>query len=68
MTQQLKRNTRIEYTYAGGAEVPGRILRKVPETEIHGLTGWYHVELTDDGGAYRCCVHEQQIRSLSNEN
>jgi hypothetical protein len=68
MTAILKRNTRIEYTYAAGAVVPGRILAKVPESEINGLAGWYRVELTDDGGAYRCCVHQQQIRSLSNEN
>lgn len=63
----LKRGTRIEYTYAGGKVVQGKIVRhqdmdNVPgRPDLKGLTGWYHVSLVDEHGPHQCSVHESQI-------
>jgi hypothetical protein len=62
MATKFKRGTRVEYTYACGAVVAGRILgpycKAMPE--------WYRVELTDDHGTYRGGCHEQQLRVVDN--
>jgi len=70
--RQFKRGQRIEFTYAGGKVVPGKIIgyqdmSKVPfRPDLKGMVGWYAVTLTDEQGAYSGSVHEEQIRSVDN--
>jgi hypothetical protein len=77
-TTALKRGTRIEYSYAGGAIVPGKVVRTYTPKEIaahaksHGesaaadLPNWIVCELHDDHGAYRGACHISQIRVTDN--
>lgn len=46
--QTLKRGTRMEWTYALGKIVTGRVIREYRE-----LAGWYLCEVSDDAGTYR---------------
>jgi hypothetical protein len=62
----LKNGTKIEYTYAAGKVVAGRIIRAVRPQENYGYEGWYQVILTDEHGLYRGCVHREQIRNIDN--
>jgi hypothetical protein len=58
----MKRGTRIEYTYALGKVVQGRIVRpysgEMPE--------WYLCKLTDKAGDYSVGCHIGQIRVVDN--
>jgi hypothetical protein len=58
----LKRGTKIEYTYAGGKKVPGKIVRYVKPEEVHGLEGWYVCSLVDEHGKYGGSCHVEQLR------
>jgi hypothetical protein len=62
----LKRGTKIEYTYAAGKVVTGKIVRAVKPEENYGLAGWYQVSLADEHGAYGGCAHGDQIRNVDN--
>ena len=60
MATNLKRGTRIEYTYAGGAVVAGKVIKP------YGELGWFLCELTDEGGAYRGGCYVGQLRVVDN--
>lgn len=74
----FKRGTRIEYTYAGGAVVPGKVLRlytakdAADHAKTHGeeaatrLCEWIPCELTDEHGSYKGACHVSQLRIVSN--
>jgi hypothetical protein len=59
----FKRGQRIEYTYAGGKVVPGKV---ISIEKAARWRGWLVAELTDEHGSYRGCVHSGQCRSLDN--
>lgn len=61
MAKTLKRGTRIEYTYALGKVVPGKVLRPYAD-----WPGWFLCELTDEGGSYRGGCHVDQLRITDN--
>ena len=77
-TQTFERGTRIEYTYAGGSVVGGRVVRRYSAKEIaaharsHGpeaaakLPEWIVCELNDERGAYRGACHVSQLRITDN--
>jgi hypothetical protein len=58
----FKRGSRIEYTYAAGDVVPGRIVRPAGEN----MKDWFVCELTDKGGSYRGTCHASQLRIIGN--
>jgi len=74
----MKRGTRIEYTYAGGKVVSGKVLRSYTAKEIathaktHGaeaaarLPEWFPCELYDEHGSYRGACHLSQLRVIAN--
>lgn len=78
MAHQLKRGTRIEYRYALGKVVPGKVVRLYTDKEIarhaitHGeraaadLPNWIVCELEDEAGAYRGACHIDQLRVTDN--
>lgn len=78
MAQQLKRGTRIEYRYAGGKVVSGKVLKPYSDRDIalhaktHGeaaaaqLSEWFPCELYDDAGSYRGACHISQLRVVDN--
>jgi hypothetical protein len=59
---KIKRGTRIEYTYAAGKVVQGKILGPY----CLEMPGWYRARLWDEGGEYVAGIHENQIRVVSN--
>lgn len=61
-TNQFKRRTRIEYTYAAGKVVQGKVLGPYSPD----MPDWYHCELVDEGGAYRGGCHVSQLRVIDN--
>lgn len=61
-TAQIKRGTRIEYTYAFGRVVSGKVLKPYSDD----MPGWFLCELTDEGGAYRGGCHVDQLRITDN--
>jgi len=75
MDNGFKRGQKIVYTYAGGAEVPGKIVRFYTAKEIaihaktHGeraaemLPDWIVCELQDAHGSYRGACHVDQLRA-----
>jgi hypothetical protein len=78
MKTELKRGTRIEYSYAGGKAVLGKVLRRYTAREIaihartHGpdaaakLPEWIPCELTDEHGTYSGACHISQLRIVDN--
>lgn len=64
----LKRGTKIEYAYAGGKIVSGKVVRVQPINFYakHGVELWYQVRLTDEHGEYGGTVHHGQIRNVDN--
>lgn len=64
----LKRGTKIEYTYAGGKVVQGKIVKPQPINfyTTHGVDLWYVVRLTDEAGEYGGSVHFSQVRNVDN--
>lgn len=56
----LKRGTRIEYTYASGKVVNGRVLGPYAAD----MPGWYRCELTDEVGTNRGGCHVAQLREI----
>ena len=60
---QIKRGTRIEYTYAFGKVVQGKILGPYSKD----MPGWYSAKLCDEGGEYGGGINESQIRITSND-
>ncbi len=63
MMTKLKRGTRIEYTYALGEVVQGKIIRPYGRT----MPGWFLCELTDTAGKWRAGCHIGQIRVVDNQ-
>lgn len=59
----IKGGTEIEYTYALGGTVQGRIVK--PSFKIREAQ-WYQVRLNDEAGEYGATVHESQIRIIDN--
>lgn len=57
----LKRGTRIEYTFAGGKVVQGRIVRQQPSHPE-----WFVCKLTDEAGEYSGSCHRDQLRVIDN--
>jgi hypothetical protein len=58
----MKRGTKIEYRYAAGAIVSGKIIKPYsPE-----MPGWFLCALTDEGGEYRSGCHVEQLRNVDN--
>ncbi len=74
----FKRGTRIEYRYAAGAIVPGKVVRTYSEKEItahaktHGekaaaaLPNWIVCELYHPDGTSRGACHIDQLRVTDN--
>lgn len=64
----LKRGARIEYTYAAGKVVAGRVLgaEKIPSYSGIGSELWYRTQLLDERGAFKGLVHSSQVRSIDN--
>lgn len=62
MATNLKRGTRIEYTYAGGKVVQGKILGDYASD----MPGWYAAHLWDEHGKYGGGVHQSQVRVIRN--
>lgn len=72
----FKRGTKIEYTYAAGQKVTGKVIRHYTAREIeahrksHGdraaelLPNWIVCELEDDHGKYRGACHVEQLRVI----
>jgi hypothetical protein len=58
----MKRGTRIEYTYALGKVVQGKIVKPYA---AH-LPGWFLCKLTDKAGDYSVGCHVGQIRVVGN--
>ena len=56
----MKRGTRIEYRFAGGKIIGGKILR--PDV----MPDWFICRLTDEAGDFTACCHVDQIRNVSN--
>jgi len=75
MATKFKRGQKIVFSYAGGREVPGKIVRFYTAKEIacharsHGtraaelLPNWIVCELTDESGSYRGACHVDQLRA-----
>lgn len=63
MTKPLKRGTRITYTYAFGAVVPGKIIKPYGD-----MPDWFLCELNDAGGSYRGGCHVSQITVTDNRS
>ena len=61
MTTELKRNTRIEYTFAAGKVVQGKVVKAVA-----GMPGWFVARLWDEAGEFGGSIHVGQIRVVSN--
>lgn len=78
MAQAFKRGTRIEYCYASGEVVQGKVVRTYTDKEIaahaktHGpeaaarLPEWIVCELADEAGTYRGACHVSQLRVTDN--
>jgi hypothetical protein len=64
----MKRGTKIEFTYAGGKVVQGKIVqpRSNPLYSAQGPDLWFVVKLTDEAGEYGGCAHHSQIRNVDN--
>lgn len=74
----LKRGIRIEYRYASGNVVQGRVVRRYSAREIaahansHGaeaaaqLPEWVVCELTDEHGSHTGACHVSQLRVTDN--
>ena len=58
----MKRGTRIEYTYALGKVVQGRIVRSYAPH----MPEWFLCELVDTAGKYRVGCHTGQLRVVDN--
>lgn len=61
MESKMKRGTRIEYTYAAGKVVSGKIIRPYGD-----MSGWWLCELTDEISTTRGGCHIGQIRVVDN--
>lgn len=59
----FRRGERIEYTFAAGKVVRGKVVRL--EREPRWL-GWLVADLTDEDGTSRGCVWGGQCRSIDN--
>lgn len=65
----MKRGTRVECSYAmGGKVVQGTVLKVEPINLYakHGVDLWYAVEMIDEHGSYKGCVHHTQVRNVDN--
>lgn len=72
----MKRGTKIEFTYAGGQVVRGKVLRLYTARDVeahrrtHGdaaaekLQEWIVCELVDGCGTYRGACHVSQLREI----
>jgi hypothetical protein len=58
----LKRGTRVTYTFAAGKVVPGKVLRPYAKD----MPDWYLVELTDEQGTSRGGCHSGQLTVVDN--
>lgn len=58
----LKRGTRIEYTYAAGKVVSGKVLKPYAPD----MPGWFLCELTDEIDTYRGGCWHEQLRVVDN--
>lgn len=77
MATSFKRGQRIEYTYAGGAVVPGKVVRlySAKDCERHARThgkeaaadlpNWIVCALTDGHGSYQGACHFSQLRAIA---
>ncbi|MEZ2132490.1 MULTISPECIES: hypothetical protein [unclassified Sinorhizobium] len=67
----LKRGTKIEYTFAAGKVVQGKVVKPQP-VPFYGKPGidlWYVVKLADDSGVLSdkaVSVHYGQVRNIDN--
>jgi hypothetical protein len=57
---ELRRGAPIQYAYAGGKVVSGRVLGAYADD----MPGWYRCELEDEHGKYASGCHIGQIRLL----
>jgi hypothetical protein len=60
---EIRKGSRIEYTYAAGKVVQGKIVKAA---KVNGYDGWFVARLWDDAGEYGGCIHVDQIRVVSN--
>lgn len=65
----LKRGTKIEYMFAGGKIVLGKVVKPqpVPFYSKHGIDLWYVVKLADDNGVMSdkaVSVHYSQVSNI----
>jgi hypothetical protein len=58
----MKRGTRIEYRYAFGNVVPGKVLAPYAAD----MPDWFLCELEDEAGKYRGGCHVSQLRVTDN--
>lgn len=58
MENELKRRTRIEYAYAGGKVVQGKIIGPYSPD----MPDWFLCELEDEFGTYRSGCHRSQLK------
>lgn len=75
---RFKRGKRIEYRYAFGKIVQGKVIRRYSEKEVarhaktHGpeaaarLPEWIVCEMEDEAGSYRGAFHFEQLRITDN--
>lgn len=78
MPHSFKRGQRIEYTFAAGKVVQGKVKRLYSASEIaahaksHGaaaaarLPEWLVCQLTDEAGTFTVACHHEQLRLIDN--